>query len=226
MSFNDYSNNEQLQVIGWTGSPPTSNTIDQPLNDSHKTINENQEGKDISSDDYDLSPEQLDRLATKTGIDPWSKYVLSTAYKVLSKLPKFSLDQLIDAMDGGDDAPVKEATLRKKLKNLVELRLLNSIPGQGRTPTYYFLPESHRLDELLIDNQECGLDDLSPVSLDIEQMITLKRTLTIYQEKQECLLHKIKEKESWIEQAKVTFNEYDVVIQLITKELNYLPNTK
>lgn len=226
MSFNDYSNNEQLQAVACTSSPSTNNTTDQSPVDSHKIINENQEDKDISPDNYDLSPEQLDYLTAKTGIDPWSKYVLSTAYKVFSKLPKFSLDQLIDAMDGGDSAPVKEATLRKKLKVLVELGLLNSIPGQGRTPTYYFLPESQRLDELLIDNQKCSLDDLSPVSLDTEQMITLKRTLAIYQKKKECLLHEIKEKESWIEQAKVTFNEYNVVIESIAKELNYLPSTK
>jgi hypothetical protein len=226
MFFNDYSNNEQLQVVACTSSSPDENTIDQSPVDSRKTINEGQDNLPLFSGDYDLLLEQLDHLATKMEIDPWSKYILDTAYKVLAKLPKFSIDQLVDSMDGGENAPVKEGTLRKKLKTLVGLRLLNSIPGQGRTPTYYFLPEPQQLNELLIDDQESGTDNSSCASQDIEEMMTLKRTLSIYEEKKECLLHKIKEKESWIEQAKVTFNEYDLVIQSIAKELNYSPNTK
>lgn len=226
MIFNDYSNNQDLQAVAVTGSPLIDNATEQSIVDPHNDINVNQNDLPLSSVDSDLIWKRIDALAIEMGIDPWSKYILIAVRKVLLERSKFSIDQLVEVMDGGDDTSIKEGTLRKKLNTLVDLGLLESIPGQGRTPTYYFLPNYQSLEKLSVNSQANLHSNPDIFSQSDDEIITLKKTLTIYEKKKSCLSEEIKEKESWIEKAEIKIEEYETVIDSIVKELNLLSHAK
>lgn len=226
MIFNDYSNNQDLQAVAVTGSPLIDNATEQSIVDPHNDINVNQNDLPLSSVDSDLIWKQIDALAIEMGIDPWSKYILIAVRKVLLERSKFSIDQLVEVVDGGDDTSIKEGTLRKKLNTLVDLGLLESIPGQGRTPTYYFLPNYQSLEKLSVNSQANLHSNPDIFSQSDDEIITLKKTLTIYEKKKSCLSEEIKEKESWIEKAEIKIEEYETVIDSIVKELNLLSHAK
>jgi Fe2+ or Zn2+ uptake regulation protein len=222
MIFNDYSNNQGLQAVAVTSIPLIDNTTEQSIVDPHNDINVNQDDLPLSSAGNESICEPLEILAKGIDIDPWSKYTLDTARKVLSERAKFSIDQLAEAMDGGEDEPIKRPTLRKKLNILVDIGLLKSIPGRGRTPTYYFLPDYQSLDKLFIDSQIESHNDLEIASQYRDEIDALKKTLTIYEKKKSDLSQEIKEKESWLKKAEITIGEYETIIDSITRELYLL----
>lgn len=76
-------------------------------------------------------------------IDPWCKYVLDESHRLLQDSDKISIYDLYESMGGDYKTPIKRGTLRKKLNELVAVSLLACIPGRGRTPSYYFLPNSN-----------------------------------------------------------------------------------
>lgn len=216
INFNDYSNNEESQAVVLTGILPGDDLVHDQVHDIDNNSNATQDDLSLPTDNNNYLWEQLNALAVKMDIDPWSHRILCDAQKVLLERTKFSIEQLIEAMGEHEESLLKEATLRKKLNGLVERGLLQSIPGQGRTPTYYFLPDPQSITKLFSDNQVKSFEQ------DSDEVIALKTTLSIYEKKRQLLLEEIEEKQSWLKKAEVDIDCYKTVIKSIEKELNLL----
>lgn len=213
---NDYSNNEESQSLVCT---EIHQADCQLVIDTHNSNNSNEETDDYGSSEFFESEYLIKRLidiANGMDLDPLSKYALDSAYQLLIKYPKFSLETLIDIMQGQGNLLMKEGTLRKKLGGLVEKKLLSSIAGQGRTPTYYFLPRSETIVALspgdFSDEIERDLDKQDDID-------ALKKTLAIYLNKQHILEKEIEEKEALIKQARSELDKYKIVIDFIQEDL-------
>ena len=184
--------------------------------DIHNDSNVTQDNLSLQTDDNNHLWEQFNVLAMKMQIDPWSHRILNESRKLLLERTKFSIEQLMEIMAGDEESPLKEGTLRKKLNALVEMGLLQSIAGQGRTPTYYFLPEPQSLSKLFSDDQVKHFDQ------DSDEIIALKKTLSIYERKRQLLSKELEEKQLWLQKAEIDIESYSTVIESIEKELGLL----
>lgn len=216
MFLNDRSNNLELQVLDSTDILTSNDLVHDQVPDTHNDSNVTQDNLSPPIDDNNHLWEQLNVLAVKMKIDPWSHRILSESRKVLSERTKFSIEQLMEIMAGHEESPLKEGTLRKKLNALVEMGLLQSIVGQGRTPTYYFLPEPQSLAKSL------SHDQIKPFDQDSDEVIVLKKTLSIYERKRQLLSKEVEEKHLWLQKAEIDIESYSAVIESIEKELGLL----
>jgi Fe2+ or Zn2+ uptake regulation protein len=217
MILNDYSNDQNLQSVAVTSFLPSNYLPSDHNPDAHNSSNATQDNLSPLTDDNNDLSNQLDVLAAKMDLDGWSRRILDESREILLERTQFSIEHLIEAIANKDgEIPIKEGTLRKKLKTLVEKGLLQSIAGQGRIPTYYFGAEPQSLTKLL------SHDQIEPFDNDSDEVIALKKTLSIYERKRQLLSKEVEEKHSWLQKAEIDIESYDTVIESIKKELGLL----
>jgi len=67
--------------------------------------------------------------------DPLRDRILTTAIKLFESKHSITIQDVVEAMD------ITESPIRFRLGQLVEFGKLVCLPGAGRRPSYYFLPE-------------------------------------------------------------------------------------
>lgn len=80
-------------------------------------------------------------------MDPLGGKVFDTAKNLLNEHDQISVKDVLDAV--GID--VGESAIRDRLNALVESGCLECLPGAGRRPTFYYLPERFQPDQDLDD---------------------------------------------------------------------------
>ena len=75
------------------------------------------------------------------GMDPFGEQLLSMALELLGKQERITIKELLDAFEE-KGIQAGDSVVRERVSELVDRRQLECLPGSGRRPSYYFLPNN------------------------------------------------------------------------------------
>jgi hypothetical protein len=153
----------------------------------------------LSGPTQEASPPKDDSVVTP---DPLSGEILRTACDALASQPRITIKDVVDIFEA-KGLQVGESAIRDRIATLVEAGKLHCLPGAGRRPSYYSLPQVDTLEGVSPDDATA-----------LEQLINIETSL---KDEINSLEQQILAKRSALESIEQDIDALKRVIQVKTK---------